>query len=114
MGADDGARPRLAVHGGHEDAWAVGGGDHRADARPGRHLGGRQLGRHTAAAPHGAGGARDPLELMVDLDDLLDERSVLVESRIGGQEAGRVGEHHEHVSVDQVGINAITCLVSSG
>ena len=54
---------------------AVGGGDHRAHARPGGDLGGGELGRHAAAAPGRC--RRRPatrLELVVDLDDLLDER----------------------------------------
>ena len=40
---------------------------------------------------------------MVDLDDLLDQRRARVEAGIGGEHAGRVGEQHEHVGVDEVG-----------
>ena len=43
------------------------------------------------------------LERGVDLDDLLDERRVFVLLRIGGEEPGGVGEHHERVRVEQVG-----------
>ena len=52
----------------------VGGGDHRAHARPRRDLGRRELARHAAAPPLGARAAGDRLERGVDLDDLLDQR----------------------------------------
>ena len=50
-----------------------------------------------------AGAAGGGLERVVDLEDLLDERRVGVEPRVGGEHAGRVGEHHEQVGVDEVG-----------
>ena len=43
------------------------------------------------------------LQRLVDLDDLLDERSVGVEPRVGGEQARRVGEQHEQVGADEVG-----------
>ena len=48
------------------------------------------------------GAAGDRLERGVDLDDLLDERRVGVEPRIGGEQPGGVGEQHEHVGADEV------------
>ena len=51
----------------------------------------------------GAGPAGERLELVVDLDDLLDERRRRVEPGVGGEQAGRVGEQHEQVGADEVG-----------
>ena len=80
------------------EAWAITARtpDHDGD------LGGGQLRGHAAAPPDGAGRAGHGLELVVDLDDLLDQRRRGVEARVGGEEARRVGEQHEEVGVDQV------------
>ena len=43
------------------------------------------------------------LDLLVDLDDLLDERGRLVQAGIGGEQAGRVGEQDQQVGAQQVG-----------
>ena len=43
------------------------------------------------------------LEVVVDLDDLLDQRGGLVEPGVGGEEPRRVGEEHQQVGADQVG-----------
>ena len=42
------------------------------------------------------------LERPVDPDDLLDERGVGVEARIGGEHSGCVGEQHEQVGVHEM------------
>ena len=57
---------------------------------------------HASTPSHGAGPARERLELVVDLDDLLDERGVRIEPGIGGEHTGGVGEQHEHVGIDEV------------
>ena len=38
----------------------------------------------------------------VDLEDLLDQRRFRVEARIGGEDAGGVGEEHQQVGADEV------------
>ena len=48
------------------------------------------------------GAARDRLERGVDLDDLLDERRLGVEARVGGEQAAGVGEQDEQVGADEV------------
>ena len=48
------------------------------------------------------GAAGDGLERGVDLGDLLDQRRLGVETRVGGEQPGGVGEHHEQVGADQV------------
>src|SRR5207302_9261603 len=103
VGANHGSGPHLAAHGGDEDSRTVGGSDHRAHARPGRHLGGGQLGCHAATAAHTPRRAGNPLELVIDLDDLLDQRGLFVETRVGGEHPGCVGEEDENVGVDEVG-----------
>ena len=76
--------------------------DDGADARPRGDLGGGQLRRHPAAAPHGATGTGHRLELVVDLHDLLDQRRRGVEPGVGGEQAGGVGEQHEQVGRHEV------------
>ena len=71
--------------------------DHRAHPRPRRDARRGELGGHAAAAPRRAGAADRGVERLVDRGDLLDERRAAVEARVGGEEAGGVGEHHEHV-----------------
>ena len=93
------ARPSIAST---IDVGHVGAGDHRAHTRPRRDLRRRELARHPAAPARGAGAAGDGFERGVDLDDLLDQRRVLVEARIGGEEPGRVGEQDEHVGLHEV------------
>ncbi len=103
VGQHHGADAGGAGHRVDEHRVTGGGRDHRAHPRPRRDLGRRQLGGHAAAAP---GRARAPgplLELVIDLDDLLDERGAGVEAGIGGEHAGRVGEQHERVGADEVG-----------
>ena len=65
-------------------------------------MGGGQLRGHAAAAALGAGAAGQRLEGVVDLDDLLDQGGRGVETGIGGEQAGRVGEEHEQVGGQQV------------
>ncbi len=81
----------------------VGGGDHRPHSRPRGDRGRRDLRRHAAAAPRRARAAHLLLEGPVDPDDLLDQRRVRVEARIGGEHARGVGEQHEQVGVHEVG-----------
>ena len=49
------------------------------------------------------GAAGQGLELVVDLDDLLDERRRRVEPGVGGEQPGGVGEQHQQVGVDAGG-----------
>ena len=77
--------------------------DHGPHARPGRDLGRGQLRGHAPAPPRRPGPAGQGLELVVDLDDLLDQRGRRVEPRVGGEQPGGVGEQHEQVGVDAGG-----------
>ena len=85
-----------------DDVGRVGGGDDGPHAGPRRDPGRGELGGHAAAPPCGPGAAGDRLERGVDLRDLLDQRRVGVETRIGGEQARGVGEQHEHVGADEV------------
>ena len=79
-------------------------GDDGPHARPGGDLGRRHLRGHAPAPPHRARRRRPaPRAGLVDLDDLLDERRRRVEAGVGREQAGRVGEQHEQVGVDEVG-----------
>ena len=88
---------RVDDHVGH-----VGTGDDGSHPGPRGDLGGGELARHSPAAACGTGSAGDGLERGVDLDDLLDQRRVLVEAGIGGEQPGGVGEQHEHVGLHEV------------
>ena len=50
-----------------------------------------------------AGAAGDPLELVVDLDHLLDERAAGGAPGILGEQTGGVGQQHQQLGPDQVG-----------
>ena len=80
----------------------IGGGDHCPHTRPRGDAGGGHLRRHAAAAPERARSAHLFLERSVDADHFFDQRRVRVEARVGGEHAGRVGEHHEQVGRHQV------------
>ena len=82
---------------------AAGVGDHGPDPGPGGDLGRGELRGHATAPPAAPGRAGQRLDLLVDLDDLLDQRGRLVEPGIGGEQAGRVGEQHEQVGAEEVG-----------
>ena len=78
-------------------------GDDRPHTRPRRDARGGHLGCHPAAPPLRARATHLLLEGTVDAHDLLDERRVRVETRIGGEHAGRVGEQDEQVGVHEMG-----------
>ena len=85
-----------------DDVGQIGRCDHHPHARPGGDLGRLQLARHSAAAPPRTGTTGDGFERGVDLDDLLDQRRLLVETGIGGEQPGRVGQHEQQLGADEV------------
>ena len=50
-----------------------------------------------------AGSSGEGLELVVDLDDLLDQRCLRDEARVGVHQTGRVGEQDEQVGTEELG-----------
>ena len=88
-GPEHRAHAGLAGQRRRQHAGSPGVGDHRLDPRPGGDLGRRQLRGHAAAAHAAARAAGQALELLVDLDDLLDERRLGVAPRVGGEQARR-------------------------
>ena len=100
-GLDDRADPGRARQRVPQHVGPLGRGDHDPDARPGCDLRGRQLGGHTSAPPVRARAAGQG-EHLVDLTHLFDERSLLVEARVRREQAGRIGEQHQQVGLEQV------------
>ena len=102
-GAGTGCPPRgrPGHRGQHPGAGGVG--DDRLHPRPHGDLGRGQLRAHAAAAHRRAGAAGDPLELVVDLDHLLDERAGVGPAGVLGEQAGGVGQQHQQVGPDQMG-----------
>ena len=85
----------------HADPASIG--YHGPDSGPAGDLGCCQLRRHAAAAPNRSGRTGEAFELLVDLDDLLDERSLGVHPGVGCEETRRVSQEHQGGSVDEVG-----------